>query len=74
MAEDTLNLRLLTWMSKLDDNTNITDLTIPGTHDSGANFDVPILPPLIYVPDTSKNQDLSIRNQLNIGVRYLDIR
>ena len=54
------------WMSQVDDNYNIVDLSIPGTHDSGAThsiFDV-----------AGKCQELSIKSQLNIGVRFLDIR
>ena len=54
------------WMSQVEDNYNIVDLSIPGTHDSGAThsiFDV-----------AGKCQELSIKSQLNIGVRFLDIR
>ena len=54
------------WMSSLSDNTIISEMTIPGTHDSGAThsiFDV-----------SGKCQDLNIKSQLNIGVRFLDIR
>lgn len=56
----------ISWMSKVDDNTKITELSIPGTHDSGATrsiFDV-----------SGKCQDTSIKTQLNIGVRFFDIR
>ena len=54
------------WMDKVSDETKITDLSIPGTHDSGATrsiFDV-----------AGKCQDLSINAQLNIGVRFFDLR
>ena len=54
------------WMSKVDDNKKIVELSIPGTHDSGAThsiFDV-----------AGKCQDLSIKQQLKIGVRFFDIR
>ena len=53
-------------MSEVDDDMLITDLSIPGTHDSGAThslFDV-----------AGKCQDVSIKRQLNIGVRFLDLR
>ena len=54
------------WMSKINDNTKITDLSIPGSHDSGA---------LHSIADVSgKCQDLNIQSQLNIGVRFFDIR
>ena len=54
------------WMKQVDDNIKIVDMSIPGTHDSGAThslFDV-----------AGKCQDLSIKSQLNIGVRFFDIR
>ena len=54
------------WMSKVSNNTRIKDLSIPGTHDSGAMhslFDV-----------SGKCQDLSIIKQLDVGVRFFDIR
>lgn len=54
------------WMSGIKDNTSLSDITIPGTHDSGTqNVDLPIW---------SKTQTLSISEQLNIGIRYFDLR
>lgn len=54
------------WMSKVADDTSITSLSIPGSHDSGA---------LHSIADVSgKCQDLSIKSQLNIGIRFFDIR
>lgn len=53
-------------MKNLDDSLLISDMTIPGTHDSGALhsiFDV-----------AGKCQDLNIKQQLKVGVRFLDIR
>lgn len=54
------------WMSKLDKKTKITELSIPGSHDSGATHSI--------LDIAGKCQDLSITDQLNIGVRYFDIR
>lgn len=54
------------WMKDLANDTIISDMSIPGTHDSGATrsiFDV-----------AGKCQDMSIVNQLKIGVRFLDLR
>lgn len=54
------------WMARLNDSAKITQLSIPGTHDSGAThsiFDV-----------AGKCQDVSIKEQLAIGVRFLDLR
>ena len=54
------------WMQGLDDNRAVTSLSIPGTHDAGAThsiFDV-----------AGKCQDISIAEQLAIGVRFFDLR
>ena len=54
------------WMSNVNDDTRLIDMSIPGTHDSGAThsiFDV-----------AGKCQDLSIKQQLNIGTRFFDLR
>ncbi len=54
------------WMKDVDDNTLITTMSIPGTHDSGAThsiFDV-----------AGKCQDTTIKTQLELGVRFLDLR
>lgn len=60
------NYKSVTWMKQLDDKTLVNEMVIPGSHDSGAMhsiFDV-----------AGKCQDLSIKSQLKIGVRFLDIR
>ena len=60
------NYKAIPWMNDLSDNTIISEMLIPGTHDSGAThsiFDV-----------SGKCQDLNIKSQLNIGVRFFDIR
>ena len=54
------------WMDNLKDETQIYNLSIPGTHNSGALYS--------YIDLSGKCQDLSIKSQLNIGVRFLDIR
>lgn len=54
------------WMAAVTDATKISALSIPGTHDSGARVE--------NWPGTAKCQDLSIEDQLYLGVRYLDIR
>ncbi|WP_292008596.1 phosphatidylinositol-specific phospholipase C [Chryseobacterium sp.] len=56
------------WMSGLENNTSISQISIPGTHDSGSTIEIPAN------SGTAKNQNLSISEQLNIGVRFLDIR
>jgi 1-phosphatidylinositol phosphodiesterase len=56
----------LSWMGSLDGGKSLSHLSIPGAHNTGA----------LYEPfyGTSKCQDLTIPDQLAIGVRYLDIR
>ncbi|WP_281883122.1 phosphatidylinositol-specific phospholipase C [Paenibacillus sp. YYML68] len=54
------------WMGSLGNSTSLSALSIPGTHDSGALHEP--------VYGTAKTQDLTIAQQLSIGVRYLDIR
>ena len=56
----------LNWMSRVSDDVKIKDLSIPGTHDSGA---------LHSIADVSgKCQDISIASQLKLGVRLLDLK
>lgn len=60
------NYKVDPWMQKVNDDRLITTMSIPGTHDSGAThsiFDV-----------AGKCQDLNIKTQLKIGVRFFDIR
>ena len=54
------------WMAAHDDATSVAALSIPGTHDSGARFEP--------APGLAKTQELTIAQQLDAGVRYLDIR
>ena len=59
---------LAQWMAALNGDRKLSELSLPGTHDSGARYDP------WYGHGTTKCQDLSIRGQLDIGVRFLDIR
>lgn len=54
------------WMIDIPDTTKISDITIPGTHDSCAFR--------VQYPFFSKCQSKTITKQLNSGIRYLDIR
>ncbi len=53
------------WLSAIDDNTPITAINIPGTHASATQY--------INGSIISRTQSLSIPQQLNYGVRFLDI-
>ncbi|MFF4168918.1 phosphatidylinositol-specific phospholipase C [Streptomyces sp. NPDC001744] len=52
------------WMAAHGDGTELNRLTIPGTHDSGARFGGP----------WSECQNTTIAQQLDSGVRFLDVR
>ena len=54
------------WMSALPDDIKLSDIAIPGTHDSASNN--------VVLPYFAKCQDSDIRTQLDEGFRYLDIR
>lgn len=66
-----LNSRMVTganWMSFLPDDMVLSDVTIPGTHDAATaqlNF---------MMNATAQCQQLSIKDQLNNGIRYFDLR
>ena len=54
------------WMGAVSGKKRVSELSIPGTHDSGALHEP--------FPGTTKCQTLGIAQQLAIGVRFLDIR
>ncbi len=57
--------RLDSWMGKLPDHTPLSALSIPGTHNSPTHYKA--LPSV-------RCQAVSLEEQLNNGVRFLDIR
>ena len=59
------------WMSAIRGETRLTEITIPGTHDSGAKKFETLYEMANFV---SKCQDKTIPQQLDAGVRFLDIR
>ncbi len=52
------------WMTGLRDNVRLSELSIPGTHDTMS----------FYGGDIVQTQSMSLANQLESGVRVLDIR
>ncbi|MQN00802.1 MAG: hypothetical protein DUD27_05485 [Lachnospiraceae bacterium] len=54
------------WMQEIDDDTPISSISIPGTHDSAAEH--------IFPGYFLQTQSMSIADQLTNGFRYLDIR
>lgn len=55
---------LRSWMSYVSDDTLLTDIVIPGSHDSGTT----------KMMWAAKTQDKSIKEQMACGARYFDIR
>lgn len=55
------------WMGALPDATQLNQIAMPGTHDSGATVDY-------ILSGTAKCQEATIAEQLAMGVRFLDIR
>jgi hypothetical protein len=60
-----LSISLENWMSDIPDSENLGQISIPGTHDT-MTFNT-------HAPYT-RTQDLSLRDQLNDGIRFVDIR
>ncbi|MCR5552651.1 MAG: phosphatidylinositol-specific phospholipase C domain-containing protein [Oscillospiraceae bacterium] len=54
------------WMKELDGNLRLNEIVLPGSHDSAAQY--------VQLAFVTKCQGLSIGEQLEAGVRYLDIR
>ena len=54
------------WMGMLPDETELTGMTIPGTHDSGALYS--------FAGVSGQCQSAAVGQQLKMGVRFLDIR
>lgn len=83
-----LTSNLHCWMANLPDSKSLSQITIPGTHDSGATKEASkatmigsallggglgaLAASTIY--SSAKCQDLTITQQLNLGLRALDIR
>lgn len=56
-----------TWLSQLPDDLAVQDLSIPGTHDSAALLG-------FTHANVSVTQNMKIEDQLNNGIRFLDLR
>ena len=58
------NLDNSKWMSSLSDSKRISEISIPGTHETFA----------LYGGDLVECQSMSIEEQLKAGIRFLDVR
>ncbi|MBR4240754.1 MAG: leucine-rich repeat protein [Eubacterium sp.] len=70
-AQTLSNVPLSDWMSAIQGNTKLTEITIPGTHDTCAKEFRTSIPLIIR---SVKCQKQTIPDLLNDGVRHLDIR
>jgi 1-phosphatidylinositol phosphodiesterase len=59
-----LHYSLSSWMENVPDDTLLSNMTIPGTHDSCARSSIPFV----------RTQYLSITKQMEAGLRFLDLR
>lgn len=59
-----LDFSLSSWMGEIPDDTLLSDITIPGTHDTCARSNVPFV----------RTQYLSVAKQMEAGLRFLDLR
>jgi len=59
-----LDYSLSSWMQNIPDETLLSAMTIPGTHDSCAESNIPFV----------RTQYLSITKQMEAGLRFLDLR
>ena len=57
------------WMSNIKDEEFLYNINIPGTHDSGTRYTAGLVTGIV-----ASCQDKSITQQLDSGIRYLDIR
>ena len=71
---DETPIDLSRWMAGLADDTPLGAITIPGTHDSGARFGgaAPVVDFVTALWVQAQNWTLT--QQLNAGVRFLDVR
>jgi len=63
--ENTTGLLLTDWMTALPDELLLSELSIPGTHDSGA---------YLVGGSSTETQKMDIGAQLDAGIRFLDLR
>ena len=66
LKQTTKSNKYADWMSSLDDKTSLREVNMPGSHDTMALYSIGDL--------AGQCQSLSLKEQLNLGVRFLDIR
>ncbi|GAA2052133.1 hypothetical protein GCM10009839_69260 [Catenulispora yoronensis] len=63
--DSSIGLTETDWMRMLPDSARLSELSLPGTHDSGAS---------VAGGDSALTQSMSLSTQLNSGIRAWDIR
>ena len=66
LNQGTTSTKYAKWMNSLDDNTSLRNVNMPGSHDTMATYGIGDF--------AGHCQSLSLNDQLNLGVRFLDIR
>ena len=66
LKQKSRNQDYASWMKDLDDLTPLRSINMPGSHDTMALYSIADL--------AGQCQSLSLKDQLNLGVRFLDIR
>lgn len=74
MASQAVADDIAKWMSFLDDNASVTQLTIPGTHNSHSTEDNYADPKGWPVKGFAQTQYSPVSTQLTEGVRFVDLR
>ncbi|OUB84382.1 phosphatidylinositol-specific phospholipase C [Bacillus wiedmannii] len=67
--ESNIGYQNSTWMSELEDSKKISELSIPGTHGSMALHGASV-----FDENLTRNQTMNLTEQLNSGIRYVDMR
>lgn len=65
--DSSLNIVNTRWMAKLPDNRKLSDLSIPGTHDTASDSG-------LHGGHMAQCQTLGLAEQLKSGIRYFDFR
>ena len=71
---DPESLKGSNWMSLISNDRYLNEINIPGTHDAGMANAKPYGLVGKLSPSYGRTQSLSVRDQINEGVRMLDIR
>ena len=62
------------WMSNIPDNTYMSQLSIPGSHDAGTGHGVNNVYVVVSGSTYAKTQDKTLTEQWNSGIRAFDLR